>query len=167
MDKSNKINILDDKTLLEEKANLETKEEITSDIKLDDIFYNFLNNIENKIPKINDRENLLIYLEYFFNKYKEDNSSPDEVLLRKKQFLILLVGQLIDNIEDMTEKVFQEKMEQYFYDKKFFDIFFEILIKKDDISVFKQKIIFVSKVSLKYINTIPFIIIDDSKCFKR
>ena len=163
MDISNEIKNLNDKSLLEEQANLETKEDITPDKELELLYFNLLNDKEVKIPKLNETQNIFKLLQFIFNKSYEQNIKeiPET---RKKQILNHLISKLIDKI-GVNDETYLEKMKQYFSFVCFFNTFFEILLK-EDILVFKDKFLYVSKVS-KYSFKKNFFLLDDSVHFKR
>jgi hypothetical protein len=163
MDKSNEIKKLNDNSLLEEQANLETKEDITPDKELELLYFNLLNDKEVKIPKLNETQNIFKLLQFIFNKSYEQNIKeiPET---RKKQILNHLISKLIDKI-GVNDETYLEKMKQYFSFVCFFNTFFEILLK-EDILVFKDKFLYVSKVS-KYSFKKNFFLLDDSVYFKR
>ena len=146
MDKPTEIKNLNDKFLLEDKTNLETKENISQDTNLESFYFNLLNDIEIKIPKMIGIENIFKLIEFILNKTYEEKEKeiPD---IRKKQILNLLIAELIDNIGKGVEN-FSEKLNQYFSFINFFETFFEILLKKEDLSSFKDKFFYVSKVSI-------------------
>ena len=146
MDKLTEIKNLNDKFLLEDKTNLETKENISQDTNLESFYFNLLNDIEIKIPKMIGIENIFKLIEFILNKTYEEKEKeiPD---IRKKQILNLLIAELIDNIGKGVEN-FSEKLNQYFSFINFFETFFEILLKKEDLSSFKDKFFYVSKVSI-------------------
>ena len=129
MDRSNEIKNFNDKSLLEEQANLETKEDITPDKELELLYFNLLN-----------------------------------AETRKKEILNHLISKLIDKI-GVNDEAFSEKMKQFFSFVNFFNTFFEILLK-EDVLVFKDKFVYVSKVS-KYSTNINFFLLDNSVHFKR
>ena len=146
MDKLTEIKNLNDKFIIEDKTNLETKENISQDINLESFYFNLLNDIEIKIPKMIGIENIFKLIEFILNKTYEEKEKeiPD---IRKKQILNLLIAELIDNIGKGVEN-FSEKLNQYFSFINFFETFFEILLKKEDLSSFKDKFFYVSKVSI-------------------
>jgi hypothetical protein len=146
MDKLTEIKNLNDNSLLEEKANLETKENISQDTNLESFYFNLLNDTEIKIPKMIGTENIFKLLEFILNKTFEEKEKevPD---IRKKQVLNLLIAELVDNINSDREN-FSEKLNQFFSFINFFETFFEIILKKEDLSLFKDKFFNVSKVSL-------------------
>ena len=146
MDKPTEIKNLNDKFLLEDKTNLETKENISQDTNLESFYFNLLNDIEIKIPKMIGIENIFKLIEFILNKTYEEKEKeiPD---IRKKQILNLLIAELIDNIGKGVEN-FSEKLNQYFSFINFFETFFEILLKKEDLSSFKDKFFYISKVSI-------------------
>ena len=146
MDKPTEIKNLNDKFLLEDKTNLETKENISQDTNLESFYFNLLNDIEIKIPKMIGIENIFKLIEFILNKTFEEKEKeiPD---IRKKQILNLLIAELIDNIGKGVEN-FSTKLNQYFSFINFFETFFEILLKKEDLSSFKDKFFYVSKVSI-------------------
>jgi hypothetical protein len=164
MDKLTEIKNLNDNSLLEEKANLETKENISQDTNLESFYFNLLNDTEIKIPKMIGTENIFKLLEFILNKTFEEKEKevPD---IRKKQVLNLLIAELVDNINSDREN-FSEKLNQFFSFKNFFETFFEIILKKEDLSLFKDKFFNVSKVSL-YLLIYIFFFIDNSTDFKR
>ena len=146
MDKLTEKKNLNDKFLLEDKTNLETKENISQDTNLESFYFNLLNDIEIKIPKMIGIENIFKLIEFILNKTYEEKEKeiPD---IRKKQILNLLIAELIDNIGKGVEN-FSTKLNQYFSFINFFETFFEILLKKEDLSSFKDKFFYVSKVSI-------------------
>lgn len=146
MDKLTEIKNLNDKSLLEEKANLETKKNISQDTNLESFYFNLLNDTEIKIPKMFGTENIFKLIEFILNKtFKEKEKEFPEI--RKKQILILLIAELFDNIGKDGEKI-SEKLNQYFSFISFFETFFEILLKVEDLSSFKEKFLYISKVSV-------------------
>ena len=163
MDRSNEIKNFNDKSLLEEQANLETKEDITPDKELELLYFNLLNDKEVKIPKMNETQSIFKLLQFIFNKAYEENIKeiPET---RKKEILNHLISKLIDKI-GVNDEAFSEKMKQFFSFVNFFNTFFEILLK-EDVLVFKDKFVYVSKVS-KYSNNINFFLLDNSVHFKR
>ena len=146
MDKLTEIKNLNDKFIIEDKTNLETKENISQDTNLESFYFNLLNDIEIKIPKMIGIENIFKLIEFILNKTYEEKEKeiPD---IRKKQILNLLIAELIDNIGKGVEN-FSTKLNQYFSFINFFETFFEILLKKEDLSSFKDKFFYVSKVSI-------------------
>ena len=146
MDKLTEIKNLNDKSLLEEKANLETKKNISQDTNLESFYFNLLNDTEIKIPKMFETENIFKLIEFILNKTFEEKAKefPE---IRKKQILILLIAELFDNIGIEGEKI-SEKLNQYFSFISFFETFFEILLKVEDFSSFKEKFLYISKVSV-------------------
>ena len=146
MDKLTEIKNLNDKFIIEDKTNLETKENISQDTNLESFYFNLLNDIEIKIPKMIGIENIFKLIEFILNKTFEEKEKeiPD---IRKKQILNLLIAELIDNIGKGVEN-FSTKLNQYFSFINFFETFFEILLKKEDLSSFKDKFFYVSKVSI-------------------
>ena len=164
MDKLTEIKNLNDKSLLEEKANLETKENISQDTNLESFYFNLLNDTEIKIPKMIGTENIFKLLEFILNKtFEEKEKEIPEI--RKKQILNLLIDELIDNIGKDRENI-SEKLNQYFSFINFFETFFEILLRNEDVSSFKDKFLFVSKVSV-YLLIYIFFFVDNSTDFKR
>ena len=153
MDKSNEIKNFNDKSLLEEQANLETKEDITPDKELELLYFNLLNDKEVKIPKMNETQNIFKLLQFIFNKTYEENIKeiPET---RKKEILNHLISKLIDKI-GVNDETYLEKMKQFFSFVCFFNTFFEILLK-EDVYVFKDKFFYVSKVR-KYFFNINFV----------
>ena len=146
MDKLTEIKNLNDKSLLEEKANLETKKNISQDTNLESFYFNLLNDTEIKIPKMFGTENIFKLIEFILNKtFEEKEKEFPEI--RKKQILILLIAELFDNIGKDGEKI-SEKLNQYFSFISFFETFFEILLKVEDLSSFKEKFLYISKVSV-------------------
>jgi len=146
MDKLTEIKNLNDKSLLEEKANLETKKNISQDTNLESFYFNLLNDTEIKIPKMFGTENIFKLIEFILNKtFEEKEKEFPEI--RKKQILILLIVELFDNIGKDGEKI-SEKLNQYFSFISFFETFFEILLKVEDLSSFKEKFLYISKVSV-------------------
>ena len=163
MDKLTEIKNLNDKSIIEEKDNLEAKENISQDTNLESFYFNLLNDTEIKIPKMFGTQNIFKLLEFILSKtFEEKEKEIPEI--RKKQILRLLIVELIDNIGKNEENI-SEKLNQYFSFIKFFEAFFEILLKKD-LSAFKDKFLFVSKVSL-YLLIYIFFYLDNSTDFKR
>lgn len=146
MNKTDELINLDNKTLLEGQNNIQYKEDNSQDKNLETIYFNLINDKENKNLKINGIQNLLILLEYIFYKTNEENM-PNEIISKKKDILNIIIEELVNNIKEINEKIFQEKLGQYFYHLNFSESFFEILYKKEDISSFKEIFLFVSKVS--------------------
>jgi hypothetical protein len=165
MDKQNISKNINDISLKEESINSDIKEIITANKNFEAIYLNLLNSKEIKIPKINGVYNFLIFFDFIFNKISSDNG-PKEELSNKNKIMDLLIEELLNNIEEIKEKKYQEQLGKYFYDINFFNSFLDKLIKKQDISTFKEKFLIVSTVSINII-IIIFIILDDSNAFKR
>ena len=164
MDKLSDIQNLNDKSLLEEKANLETKGDISQDTNLESFYFNLLNAPEIKIPKMFGEQNIFNILELVFNKtYEEKEKEIPET--RKKQIINLLIAELIDNIGIDREKIV-EKLKKYFSFTNFFETFLEIILQKDDLSSFKDTFLYISKVSSYFLIYI-FFNLDNSTDFKR
>ena len=163
MDKPNEIKNLNDRSLLEEQANLERKEDNTSDKELELLYFNLLNDKEFKIPKVNETQNIFKLLQFIFNKTYEQNEK-ENTETRKKQILNHLTAKLIEKIGE-NDKTYSEKLKQFFPFVNFFNTFFEILLN-EDVLVFKDKFLYVSKVSIYSFN-VNFILLDYSFYFKR
>ena len=165
MDKKNISRNINDISLKEESINSDIKEIITADKNFESIYLNLLNSKEIKLPMINGVSDFLIFFDFIFNKINADKA-PKEGISNKNEIMDFLIEELLKNIEEIKEKKYQERFGQYFYNINFFNTFLDKLIKNQDISIFKEKFLIVSPVSI-YIIIIFFIIIDDSNGFKR
>lgn len=134
--------------LTDAQINFDTLDNITLNQKLESIFYNLIyNNTDIKlIPKINNTKNLLILLEFFFNKLN-DIATIANVIEKKNDIFKYLSETLIKNLENITEKNDQEKIAQYFYNLNFFEIMIQTL-NEQDISLFKEKFALFINVSI-------------------
>jgi len=134
--------------LTDAQINFDTLDNITLNQKLESIFYNLIyNNTDIKlIPKINNTKNLLILLEFFFNKLN-DIATIANVIEKKNDIFKYLSETLIKNLENIIEKNDQEKIAQYFYNLNFFEIMIQTL-NEQDISLFKEKFALFINVSI-------------------
>ena len=132
---------------LDEPVNLETKEGIPPNRKLQTLYYNLLWSADLKLLKIDGIESLLILLDYIYNRFDDIRKISPHLLARKNEIFYLLIEQIFNSSIDKKDKDTFKKLEQYFYDNDFFASFLFILNKKNN-SVFKEKFSFFSKVSI-------------------
>lgn len=135
---------------LDEPVNLETKDGIIPNRKLQILYYNLIWGVELKLPQIDGIKSLLILLNYIYNKIYDIRKISPNMLSRKNEIYYLIIEQLFKLTIDKKDKDFLKTLEQYFYDKEFFSSFLLILNKKNN-AVFKEKFSLYSKVSI-YIN---------------
>ena len=164
MDKKNISRNINDISLKEESINSDIKEIITTDKNFEAIYLNLLNSKEIKLPKFNGVSNFLKFFDFIFQKINADKA-PKEEVSNKNEIMDFLIEELLNNIEEIKEKQYQQQFEQYFNNINFFYSFLDKLIKNQDGSIFKEKFLIVSEVSIIFI--ILFIILDDSIGFKR
>ena len=127
---------LNDINLLIQQTDLNNKEDILTDKKMQTLFFNLLNNAEIILPKINSFSNYMIFLNYIFKEFQVNEISSIE-LSRKNEILNLLAEELINQAMKIDHIIDKEKLVQYFYDKNFFSFFLENWQKNEDISLFK------------------------------
>ena len=107
------------------------------------------------------------FFDFVFNKINMEKT-PNEELPNKSKISNILIEELLNNIEEIKEKNYQEKLGQYFSDLDFFKSFLDKLVKIQEISSFKQKFLIISPVSLYInLNVIIFKNLDASNGFKR
>ena len=147
MDKPNESKNINDIYLLKQTNIPENKEDIITNTKLESIYLDILNNNQITMPKINGFQNFLVFFDYIFNKLNIDKKSPDK-LSKENEILKILIEEFINYSNELNDKTNQEKIVQYFLDKNFCGLFFEILNKKEDISSFKELFLLFSKVSI-------------------
>ena len=136
-----------DLSQLDEPVNLETKEGILPNRKLQVIYYNLLWVVDPKLPKIDGIKSLLILLDYVYNKFDDIRKISPHLLARKNETFYLIIDQIFNSYIDKKDKDSLKNLEQYFYDNDFFTSFLIMLNKKNN-SVFKEKFSFFSKVSI-------------------
>ena len=167
MDKQSISKNINDRSLIEESINSDIKEITTTNKNFEAIYFNLLNSPEIKIPKINGVLNFLNFFDFVFNKINMEKT-PNEELPNKSKISNILIEELLNNIEEIKEKNYQEKLGQYFSDLDFFKSFLDKLVKIQEISSFKQKFLIISPVSLYInLNVIIFKNLDASNGFKR
>lgn len=127
---------LNDIYLIIQQTDLNNKEDILTDKKMQTLFFNLLNNTEIILPKINSFSNYMIFLNYIFKEFQVNEISSIE-LSRKNEILNLLAEELINQAMKTDHIIDKEKLVQYFYDKNFFSFFLENWQKNEDISLFK------------------------------
>ena len=132
---------------IDEPLNLETKDGIEPTRKLNIIYFNLLWKAELKLPKIESIKNLLILLEYFYNKFNDIRKVSPYLIGRKTEIYYLLIERILKLDINKNDKKVVKNLEQYFCDKEFFSCFLKILNSKNN-SVFKEKFLFFSRVSL-------------------
>jgi len=147
MDKQNIAKNLNDISLIEEQINSEIKEITTIDKNLETIYLNLLNGTEIILPKFNGAPNFFLFFDFFFNRINADKAYIENYV-KTNEIMNVLIEELLNNLEKKNEKIYQEKLGQYFYDINFFSIFLDKLIKKQDIPLFKEKFLIVSNVSI-------------------
>ena len=167
MDKIKESNNLNDKNLLNQQNNSNNKEDILQTINMREIYCNLFNDEQIKLPNFNGFSNFLSFFDYFFNQImnKQDNKILD--LSRTNEILILLIEELMKQALNVNQIQIndQKKLEQYFLDKNFFDIFSEILKRIEDLFLFKEVFTKFSEVSNNIYNYV--FVLDDTKYFKR
>lgn len=167
MDKQSISKNINDRSLIEESINSDIKEITNTNKNFEAIYFNLLNSPEIKIPKINGVLNFLNFFDFVFNKINMEKT-PNEELPNKSKISNILIEELLNNIEEIKEKNYQEKLGQYFSDLDFFKSFLDKLVKIQEISSFKQKFLIISPVSLYInLNVIIFKNLDASNGFKR
>jgi len=112
-----------DITSLDEPVNLETKDGIPPNRKLQVLYFNLLWKAEFKMPKIDGIKSLLILLEYFYNKFSEMTKTSPNLISRKIEIYYLLIKQLLNIKFEKLDKSSLKSLEQYFFDKDFFSCF--------------------------------------------
>ena len=127
---------LNDIYLIIQQTDLNNKEDILTDKKMQTLFFNLLNNTEIILPKINSFSNYMIFLNYIFKEFQVNEISSIE-LSRKNEILNFLAEELINQAMKTDHIIDKEKLVQYFYDKNFFSFFLENWQKNEDISLFK------------------------------
>ena len=101
------------------------------------------------MPEIDGIKSLLIFLEYFYNKFSEINKTSPHLLSRKSEIFYLIIDQLLKLTIDRNDKSSLKTLEQYFYDKDFFGAFLTKLNKQNN-DKFTKNFTFYSKVSIYY-----------------
>lgn len=148
--KDNLLKQLYDISLIDEPVNLETKNGIPPNRKLQAIYYNLVWGVDLKLPKIDGINSLLIFLDYFYSKFNEVRKISPYLLSRKNEIFYLINEQLLRLHIDKNEKDTLKTLEQYFYDQDFFSSFL-IRLNKLNNALFQEKYSFFSKVSLFFI----------------
>ena len=72
-----------DISFLDEPVNLETKDGILPNRKLHILYFNLLWKVEFKLPQIDGIKSLIILLEYFYNKFNENQKTSPNLISRK------------------------------------------------------------------------------------
>ena len=163
-DKENILKQLYDISFLDEPINLETIKGIPHNRKLQIIYFNLLWGVELKLPEIDGAKSLFILIEYFFKKFKEINKISLHLLSRKIDIFYLFIEQLLKLSIKENEEIIYNNIEQYLYDKDFFNCFL-ITMNKLNNSSFIEKFSFFSKVSTLLL--LILIIIEYSKYIKK
>lgn len=147
--KDNILKSIYDISLLDEPVNLETIDGIPPTRKLQTIYFNLLWAVDIKLPEIDGIKSLLIFLEYFYNKFSEISKTSPHLLSRKSEIFYLIIDQLLKLTIDKNDKSSLKTLEQYFYDKDFFGAFLTKLNKQNN-DKFTKNFSFYSKVSIYY-----------------
>ena len=163
-DKENILKQLYDISFLDEPINLETIKGIPQNRKLQIIYFNLIWGVELKLPEIDGAKSLFILIEYFFKKFKEINKISLHLLSRKIDIFYLFIEQLLKLSIEENEEIIYNNIEQYLYDKDFFNCFL-ITMNKLSNSSFIEKFSFFTKVS--FLLLFIFIIIEYSKYIKK
>ena len=132
---------------LDEPVNLETKDGILPNRKLHILYFNLLWNVEFKLPQIDGIKSLIILLEYFYNKFNENQKTSPNLISRNFEVYFLIIKQLWNIEIDKNDTSSWKSLEQYFFDKDFFSCFLISLNKLNNKNFFKKFSSF-SKVSL-------------------
>ena len=144
--KDNLLRQFYDISLLDEPVNLEPINDIPQNRKLQTIYFNLLWGIELKLPKIDGINSLIIFLEYFNNKFSETRKISPHLLSRKTEIYYLLIEQLFEFHIDEKDKNTLKSLEQFFYEEDFFTSFL-IKLNKLNYSHFTKKFLLFSNVS--------------------
>ena len=163
-DKENILKQLYDISFLDEPINLETIKGIPQNRKLQIIYFNLIWGVELKLPEIDGAKSLFILIDYFFKKFKEINKISLHLISRKIDIFYLFIEQLLKLSIEENEEIIYNNIEQYLYDKDFFNCFL-ITMNKLSNSSFIEKFTFFSKVS--FLLLFIFIIIEYSKYIKK
>ena len=163
-DKENILKQLYDISFLDEPINLETIKGIPQNRKLQIIYFNLIWGVELKLPEIDGAKSLFILIDYFFKKFKEINKISLHLLSRKIDIFYLFIEQLLKLSIEENEEIIYNNIEQYLYDKDFFNCFL-ITMNKLSNSSFIEKFSFFTKVS--FLLLFIFIIIEYSKYIKK
>lgn len=145
-DKENILKQLYDISYLDEPINLETINGIPQNRKLQIIYFNLLWRVELKLPEIDGPKSFFILFDYFNKKFKEINKISLHLLSRKIDIFYLFIEQLLKLSIEKNKKIIYNKIEQYLYDKDFFNCFLISMNKLSNLSFF-EKFSFYSKVS--------------------
>ena len=164
-DKENILKQLYDISFLDEPINLETIKGIPQNRKLQIIYFNLLWGVELKLPEIDGAKSLFILIEYFFKKFKEINKISLYLLSRKIDVFYLFIERLLKLSVEENEEIIYNNIEQYLYDKDFFNCFLITINKLSSNSSFIEKFSFFSKVSTLLL--LILIIIEYSKYIKK
>ena len=150
--KDNILKQIYDISLLDEPVNLEPIDDIPQNRKLQTIYYNLLWGVELKLPKFDGIKSLLIFLEYFDDKFMEARKISPHLLSRKTEIFYLLIEQILKFNIDEKDKDSLKTLEQFFYEEDFFASFL-IKLNKLNYSHFTKQFLIFSKVSYnKYYN---------------
>ena len=135
-----------DISFLDEPINLETKDGILPNRKLHILYFNLLWKVEFKLPQIDGIKSLIILLEYFYNKFNENQKTSPNLISRKFEVYYILIKQLLNIDIDNIDKSNFKTLGHYFFDKDFFSCFLLTLNKLNNKNFFKKFTSF-SKVS--------------------
>ena len=145
----NNLNQINDNSYLQKSNELEIKEGITPNNKLQTIYTNLVGGIDIKLPEIYGIKNLLILLDYFYNKFNEIKDPPSFILSRKVEIYYLVIEKVLKMNIELNDNGTFKTLELYFLDEDFFTAFLIKLTKLND-SLFFEKFSFFSKVSILF-----------------
>lgn len=140
---------IDDTSILEKSNNLEIKEGITPNHKLQNLYTDLVGGIDFKLPEIDGIKSLLIFLDYFYNKFNEIKKMANFKLSRKVEIYYLMIEQLLKMNIDKNDNETFKTLEKYFFEEDFFTAFLMKLIKLEN-SLFVEKFSFFTRVSIYY-----------------
>ena len=131
-------------------VNLEIKDGILPNRKLQILYFNLLWNVELKLPKLDGIKSLIILLEYFYNKFNEITRTSPNLISRKFEVYLILIKELLNIEVETIDKSNWKSLGIYFFDKDFFTCFLLTLNKLNNKNFFKKFTSF-SKVSTNII----------------
>ena len=131
-------------------VNLEIRDGILPNRKLQILYFNLLWNVELKLPKLDGIKSLVILLEYFYNKFNEITRTSPNLISRKFEVYLILIKELLNIEVETIDKSNWKSLGIYFFDKDFFTCFLLTLNKLNNKNFFKKFTSF-SKVSTNII----------------
>ena len=132
---------------LDSPVNLETKDGILPNRKLQILYFNLIWNVELKLPKLDGIKSLIVLLEYFYNKFNEITKTSPNLISRKYEVYYILIKELLNIEIEKLDSSSWKSLGQYFFDKDFFTCFLLTLNKLNNKNFFRKFISF-SKVSI-------------------